>query len=73
MKLHSGYIYFFVFISQFFLFSCKKNVKTETPVILLGKEKDDAISAETLASLIGTINYEITTRIASHVPRITVE
>jgi alanine racemase len=44
-------------------------------VILLGhdKESGDTISAEHLASLTGTINYEITSRINERIPRIVVE
>jgi alanine racemase len=39
-------------------------------VTLLGDDSGDAVTAEELAARIGTINYEITTRIASRVPRI---
>lgn len=37
---------------------------------LIGSDGDDRISAEELAGHIGTINYEVTTRIPSRVPRI---
>jgi alanine racemase len=37
---------------------------------LLGPDGDDAITAEELAARIGTINYEVTSRIASRVPRL---
>lgn len=37
---------------------------------LIGGDGDDRISAEELAELVGTINYEITTRIPSRVPRV---
>ncbi len=37
---------------------------------LIGDDDDDGISAEELALHIGTINYEVTTRIPSRVPRI---
>jgi alanine racemase len=37
---------------------------------LLGSDGDERVSAEELAELIGTINYEITARIPSRVPRI---
>ncbi len=37
---------------------------------LIGEDSGDVITAEELADHIGTINYEITTRIASRVPRI---
>ncbi|MBA3432075.1 MAG: alanine racemase, partial [Actinobacteria bacterium] len=36
----------------------------------MGSDGDDAISAEELAGLIGTINYEVSTRVASRVPRL---
>lgn len=41
-----------------------------TVVTLLGRDGDEEVSAEELAGYIGTINYEITTRIPSRVPRI---
>jgi alanine racemase len=37
---------------------------------LIGEDSGDLITAEELADHIGTINYEITTRIASRVPRV---
>jgi alanine racemase len=37
---------------------------------LIGEDSGDLITAEELADHIGTINYEVTTRIASRVPRI---
>jgi len=39
-------------------------------VTLIGSDGDARITAEELAGMIGTINYEITTRIASRVPRV---
>lgn len=39
-------------------------------VTLIGAEGGERISAEELAELIGTINYEVTTRIPSRVPRV---
>lgn len=47
-----------------------EGVKSEDEVLLLGASDDDAISAETLASKIGTINYEVVTRINESLPRI---
>jgi alanine racemase len=41
-------------------------------VVLLGKQGDEEVSADHLASHIGTINYEVVTRIAQDVPRIVV-
>jgi alanine racemase len=37
---------------------------------LIGREGSEIISAEELAVIIGTINYEVTTRIPSRVPRV---
>ncbi len=45
------------------------DVRQEDEVVLLGKQGDEELSAEHLASLIGTINYEIVARIGSHLPR----
>ncbi len=42
----------------------------EDEVVLLGKYGDDGITADDLASLLGTINYEIVTRINPLIPRI---
>ena len=41
-------------------------------VVLLGTQGDETVSAEDLARWTGTINYEIVTRIANHLPRIVV-
>lgn len=41
----------------------------EDEVVLLGAQGQEQITAEEIASRLGTINYEITTRIASLVPR----
>ncbi|KAF2955768.1 alanine racemase [Marinitoga sp. 38H-ov] len=49
------------------------NVKLGEEVILIGKQKDNIISAENLASLAGTINYDITSKITKRVPRIYIE
>jgi alanine racemase len=40
---------------------------------LIGREGNDAITAEELAEMVGTINYEVTARIPSRVPRLYVE
>jgi len=47
-----------------------KNIKIEDEVVLLGKQGKLEISAEEIALKIDTINYEITTRISSLLPRI---
>ena len=44
-------------------------VGPEDEVVLLGAQGQDQITAEEIASHLGTINYEITTRISSLVPR----
>ena len=45
------------------------DVKVEDEVVLLGKDGDDNITADDLASMAGTINYEIVTRINPLIPR----
>ena len=47
-----------------------EGVKLEDEVVLLGKQGNEIISAKYLASLCGTINYEIVTRINPLIPRI---
>ncbi|MGV8123666.1 MAG: alanine racemase [Candidatus Xenobiia bacterium LiM19] len=42
----------------------------EDEVVLLGRQGNESISADTLAELIGTINYEVTTRISPLLPRV---
>jgi len=42
----------------------------EEDVVLLGKDGEESITANDLASLVGTINYEIVTRINPLVPRL---
>lgn len=39
-------------------------------VTLIGRDGEAAVTAEELAAIIGTINYEVTTRIPSRVPRV---
>ncbi len=48
-------------------------VKLEDEVVLLGRQGSQEIKAETLAELAGTINYEMVSRIGSHIPRFVVE
>ena len=45
-------------------------VKIEDEVVILGKQGGREISAEEIAKTLDTINYEITTRISSLLPRI---
>ena len=49
-----------------------KNVEAEDEVVLLGKQGKQEITAEELAEKIDTINYEITTRLSTLLPRIVV-
>ena len=48
------------------------DVPLEEEVVLLGQQESEKISAEFLASLCGTINYEIVTRINPKIPRFVV-
>jgi len=41
----------------------------EDEVVLLGKQGDDRITAEEIASRLGTINYEVTTRVCPLLPK----
>lgn len=50
-----------------------KGVAVEDEVVLLGSQKKDEITAEEIAGKIGTINYEVITRINPWLPRITVK
>ena len=45
-------------------------VRLEDEVVLLGEQGKENISAEDMAALSGTINYEVTTRINERIPRI---
>lgn len=47
-------------------------VRLEDEVVLLGQQRQEKITAEYLASLCGTINYEIVTRINPKIPRFVV-
>ena len=47
-------------------------VKLEDEVVLIGQDGDEAITADSLASLVGTINYEIVTRINPRIPRVVI-
>lgn len=50
-----------------------EGARCEDEVLLLGADEDDAISAETMAAKIGTINYEVVTRINESLPRVVVD
>ena len=49
-----------------------KNVKAENEVVMIGRQGKEEITAEENARKLHTINYEITTRISSLLPRIIV-
>jgi alanine racemase len=44
-------------------------VSLDDEVVLLGRSGDEAVRAEDLAAIVGSINYEITTRISERLPR----
>lgn len=46
------------------------DVELEDEVVLLGRQGERDITAEQLAALIGTIHYEVTTRIRADLPRL---
>lgn len=47
-------------------------VKAEDEVVLLGTQGSETITAEEIAEKVGTINYEITTRLSPLLPRISI-
>lgn len=49
-----------------------KNTKAGDEVVLLGKAGNEEITADELAERIGTINYEVVSRIGSHIKRVIV-
>ncbi len=49
-----------------------KDVQIEDEVVILGRQGDKKVDAEELAECIGTINYEITTRLSIILPRVIV-
>jgi alanine racemase len=59
-----------VCMDQFLVDVGEDPVEIGAVATLIGSDGDAHITAEELAGVIGTINYEITTRIASRVPRV---
>jgi alanine racemase len=59
-----------VCMDQFMVDVGDAKVEAGAIATLIGDDGDDGISAEELALHIGTINYEVTTRIPSRVPRV---
>jgi len=50
-----------------------RDVKIGNEVVLIGKSGKETISADTIANLIGTINYDVVTRIHPSIPRVLVD
>jgi alanine racemase len=46
------------------------DVEKGDEVVLLGRQGENCIGAEEIARTVGTISYEIVTRIAEHIPRV---
>lgn len=47
-----------------------KEVKIEDEVVLIGEQKDNTITADEIANKVGSINYEVVTRLSSILPRV---
>jgi alanine racemase len=47
-----------------------RGVRLEEPVVLLGRDGSETISADQMAAWANTVNYEIICRIGGHIPRI---
>ena len=62
-----------VCMDQFLVDIGDREVEVGTTATLIGADGADRISAEELAVHIGTINYEVTTRVASRVPRLFID
>jgi alanine racemase len=62
-----------VCMDQFMVDIGDADIETGESVTLIGRDGDAVVSAEELAEHIGTINYEVTARIPSRVPRIYVD
>ena len=46
------------------------NIRVGDEVVLIGGQGDDAITAEEVATWLGTINYEVVSEILARVPRV---
>jgi alanine racemase len=46
------------------------DVNLEDEVVIIGQQGNDCITADEIASLLGTINYEVTSAITARVPRV---
>ncbi len=45
------------------------DVRQEDEVVLIGQQGEEEISADLIASMIGSINYEVVARLPAHIPR----
>ena len=59
-----------VCMDQFMVDVGSDPVEAGAVATLIGSDGDEVVTAEELASRLGTINYEVTTRVPSRVPRI---
>jgi len=62
-----------VCMDQFMVDVGEDTVAVGSTVVLIGNDGEISISAEELAEKLGTINYEITSRIPSRVPRVYID
>jgi alanine racemase len=59
-----------VCMDQFMVDVGRDGVQAGATATLLGRDGGASVTAEELAGHIGTINYEVTTRVPSRVPRL---
>jgi alanine racemase len=62
-----------VCMDQFMVDAGSDAIEAGAVATLIGQDGDEIVTAEELADIIGTINYEVTTRIPSRVPRVFVD
>ena len=62
-----------VCMDQFMVDLGNEDVMTGATATLIGTDGEEVVSAEELAGYIGTINYEVTSRIPSRVPRLFID
>ncbi len=49
------------------------DIALEDEVVLIGRQGDAFVTADEIADLVGTLNYEIVVRLGEHIPRVLVE
>lgn len=59
-----------VCMDQFMVDVGDTDIEVGETATLIGEDGDERVTAEELATLIGTINYEVTSRVPSRVPRV---